>query len=261
MINTDFADEIFSRGSKTIELPKGVSLASAHAHGVTITRVEINREGLVRPKGRYITLETPAISLLDKRDEHVIGIISNAISTLLPKEGKVLVVGVGNHRITADALGPRTVQKIYIAPETSLKTKNLRKVCAIAPSVFAKTGIPLSEMLCALVERLKPVAVLCVDSLMSTETARLGRTIQCTDTGLMPADKTHSKHLTQELLGVPVIAVGIPTLMQTNYGEDFILVPRTLDDAIAQGSALLSSAINRTLYPQFTVSQLAWLSQ
>ncbi len=261
MTNTDFADEIFSRGSKTIELPKGVTLASAHAHGVTITRVEIKRDGLIRPKGRYITLETPAISLLDKNDEHVIGIISNAITTLLPKEGKVLVVGVGNPNITADALGPCTAQKVYIAPTHNLQNHHLRKVCSVSPSVSAKTGIPLTEMLCAIVERTKPAAVLCIDSLMSTETARLGRTIQCTDTGLMPSDKTHAKHITEDVLGVPVIAVGIPTLMQTKYGEDFILVPRTLDEAIAQGSALIAAAINRALYPQFTVSQLAWLAQ
>ena len=110
MRETDLADELFGQPGKTA-LPAGVRVATARQGGVTITRVEIAREGLARPRGRYVTLEVPSVSLLDERDSAVIEAAAAELRPLLPPEGPVLVLGVGNRRVTADALGPRTVQK------------------------------------------------------------------------------------------------------------------------------------------------------
>ena len=187
---TDMADEMF--GTAQGALPAGVRLATAKRGGVTITRVEIAREGLAKPRGRYVTLEMPSVSVLDERDAAVIEVCARELRALLPPKGPVLVLGVGNRRITADALGPRTVQ--------------------------------------------------------------------FSDSGLYPAQVDHTRHLTRDTVGVPVVAAGIPTLMQAQEGADLVVTPRALDSVIAHGAALLACAVNRALQPRLTVQQLCWLT-
>ena len=242
---TDMADEMF--GAAQGALPAGVRLATAKRGGVTITRVEIAREGLAKPRGRYVTLEMPSVSVLDERDA---------------AEGPVLVLGIGNRRVTADALGPRTAQKILVTmgPQHTLPVKGIRPVAAIAPGVSASTGLTLRQLAGAMVEAVRPAALICVDSLCSAEGARLGRSVQFSDTGLYPAQADHAKHLDAAALGVPVIAAGIPTLMDSDEGADLVVTPRALDSVIAHGSALLAGAINRALQPRLSVAQLFWLA-
>ena len=110
---TDMADELYAAPACSA-LPGGVRVATARHDGVTVTRVEIAREGLERPRGRYVTLEVPRVSVLDERDSGVIEQAAAELRALLPPEGPVLVLGVGNRRVTADALGPRTVQKVFV---------------------------------------------------------------------------------------------------------------------------------------------------
>ena len=166
MRETDLADELFGQPGKTA-LPAGVRVATARQGGVTITRVEISREGLARPRGRYVTLEVPSVSLLDERDSAVIEAAAAELRPLLPPEGPVLVLGVGNRRVTADALGPRTVQKVFVTmgPRT-VPVQGIRPVAAVAPGVSAATGLSLQQLAGALVRELRPAALLCVDSLL-----------------------------------------------------------------------------------------------
>jgi len=105
------ADELYAAAA---DLPGGVRTATARRGGVTVTRVEIAREGLEKPRGRYVTLEVPSDSVLDERDAEVIEQAAEELRALVPPEGPVLVLGVGNRRVTADALGPRTTQKIFV---------------------------------------------------------------------------------------------------------------------------------------------------
>lgn len=265
-IVTDMADELFGHGrirtGPGSHLPEGVRLVTARSGGVTVTRVRVTRGGLARPKGRYVTLDTPALSLLDERDEHLIGLAAGELRGLLPPDGPVLVVGVGNRRVTADALGPRTAQKVLVTagPARAVPLEGVRPVYAVAPGVAAATGIPLAQLLAALVQSVRPAAVLCVDSLASAEPERLGRSLQFSDTGLFPADPANARHITADRLGVPVVAAGVPTLCAAREGDDLIVTPRALDSVIAQGSALLAAAINKALQPQFTVAQLCWLA-
>ena len=259
MRTTDMADELF-RGPET-ELPAGVRLATAKRGGVTVTRVEIAREGLARPRGRYVTLEMPSVSVLDERDTDVIETGAAELRALLPPEGPVLVLGIGNRWVTADALGPRTAQKILVTmgPQHTLPVRGIRPVAAVAPGVSAATGLSLQQLAGALVRELRLAALLCVDSLCSAEPERLGRTLQFSDTGLHPAQPDHSRHLDAARLGVPVLAAGIPTLMQAEEGRDLVVTPRDLDGVIAHGAALLGAAINRALQPKLSVAQLCWL--
>ena len=145
MRSTDMADELFGAADA---LPGGVRLATAKRGGVTVTRVEIAREGLARPRGRYVTLEMPSVSVLDERDADVIETCAAELRALLPPEGPVLVLGVGSRRITADALGPRTAQKILVTmgPQHTLPVKGIRPVAAVAPGVSASTGLTLRQL-------------------------------------------------------------------------------------------------------------------
>ena len=245
MRTTDMADELFSGAAQP--LPAGVRLATARHGGVTVTRVEIAREGLSRPRGRYVTLEMPSVSVLDERDAAVIEVCARELRALLPPEGPVLVLGVGNRRITADALGPRTVQRILVTMGAGAAppVRGLRPVAAVAPGVAAATGLSLQQLAAALVGQLCPAAVVCVDSLCSAEGQRLGRTVQFSDTGLYPAQADHTRHLTRDTLGVPVVAAGIPTLMQAQEGADLVVTPRALDSVIAHGAALLADGVKK----------------
>ena len=85
---------------------------------------------------------------------------------------------------------------------------------------------------------------------------------QCrfSDSGLYPAQADHTRHLTRDTLGVPVVAAGIPTLMQAQEGADLVVTPRALDSVIAHGAALLAGSVNRALQPRLTVQQLCWLT-
>lgn len=260
MRTTDMADELFSGAAQP--LPAGVRLATARHGGVTVTRVEVAREGLSRPRGRYVTLEMPSVSVLDERDAAVIEVCARELRALLPPKGPVLVLGVGNRRITADALGPRTVQHILVTMGAGAAppVRGLRPVAAVAPGVAAATGLSLQQLAAALVGQLRPAAVVCVDSLCSAEGQRLGRTVQFSDSGLYPAQTDHTRHLTRDTLGVPVVAAGIPTLMQAQEGADLVVTPRALDSVIAHGAALLAGSVNRALQPRLTVQQLCWLT-
>ena len=260
MRTTDMADELFSGAAQP--LPAGVRLATARHGGVTVTRVEVAREGLSRPRGRYVTLEMPSVSVLDERDAAVIEVCARELRALLPPKGPVLVLGVGNRRITADALGPRTVQHILVTMGAGAAppVRGLRPVAAVAPGVAAATGLSLQQLAAALVGQLRPAAVVCVDSLCSAEGQRLGRTVQFSDTGLYPAQADHTRHLTRDTVGVPVVAAGIPTLMQAQEGADLVVTPRALDSVIAHGAALLAGSVNRALQPRLTVQQLCWLT-
>ena len=183
------------------------------------------------------------------------------LRALVPPEGPVLVLGVGNRRVTADALGPRTTQKIFVTMGAGRPpVQGIRPVAAVAPGVSASTGLSLQQLAGALVREVRPTALICVDSLCSSEPQRLGRTLQFSDTGLCPAQPGSTRHLDAARLGLPVIAAGIPTLMAAQEGKDLVVTPRELDSVIAHGSALLGAAINRALQPRLSIAQLCWLA-
>ena len=135
--------------------------------------------------------------------------------------------------------------------------KQAAKVIGNTVTLFMVGSVVLAA---ALVGQLRPAAVVCVDSLCSAEGQRLGRTVQFSDAGLYPAQADHTRHLTRDTLGVPVVAAGIPTLMQAQEGADLVVTPRALDSVIAHGAALLAGSVNRALQPRLTVQQLCWLT-
>ncbi len=147
-------------------------------------------------------------------------LLSDALNDMLPESGEILVIGLGNRRVTADALGARVVENTLVTrhlrqnvPE-DLKGR-LRSVCAVSPGVLGVTGMETAEMVRGIVEHVRPAAVIAIDALAAMETGRICTTVQITDTGISPGSGVgnHRLGLTPDTLGVPVIAIGVPMVV------------------------------------------------
>lgn len=197
---------------------------------ITVTKVVIFTEKGARimgkPKGTYITLEAPNMSVPDE-DYHreISEVLAKYVAQLLPsdkEEQSVLIVGLGNREITPDALGPDVISNLLITRhiveeygKVALGKDKINKISGIVPGVMAQTGMEASEIVRGIVEETKPDYVIAIDALAARSTRRLNRTIQIADTGIHPGSGVgnHRNGLTQESLGVPVIAIGVPTVV------------------------------------------------
>ena len=195
-----------------------------------ITRVVIETmngaKAMGKPVGTYITLEAPAMALPDE-DYHqeISSELAVQLKEIIPemdKELSILVVGLGNRDVTADALGPNVVDNLTITRhmvkeygKAAYNRKRVHMVSGLIPGVMAKTGMESQEIIKGVVEKTKPDVVVVVDALAARSTRRLNRTIQVTNTGIHPGSGVgnHRNSITRESLGVPVIAIGVPTVV------------------------------------------------
>ena len=238
---------------------------------VSISSRELSRK-MGKPCGNYITLETPPLwnSLLDPQDE--IQAAADCIRELLPAEGSVLVAGLGNRSITPDALGPGVAERIlatrHLSGEMSkqLGLSSLRKTSAIAPGVMGQTGIESAEIISAVTKMIQPSAVIAIDALAAEDYSHLGKTIQISDSGIAPGSGVQNSRfpLSQENLGVPVIAVGVPTVIDAGAffpqsASGAMVTPREVDRMIGHSCKFISLAINKALYPQLSLEEIAFL--
>ena len=253
---------------------------------VKITRIEITSEetaGLIKkPVGRYITVESLPLTdnFRDLRKEALM--IGNEIRQFLP-QGDVLAAGLGNTDITPDALGAKSMRYVlatrHIKGEFARSTglEKLRSVSVISAGVMGQTGIEVSEIVKSLSESVKPSAVIVVDALAAKELSRLGCTVQISDTGIYPGSGVgnHRKGITKENIGVPVIAVGVPTVVDavtlaqdilnrhdiekskiSPRGESMIVTPREIDLLIERAAKLVGMAINCALQSEYDFDTL-----
>lgn len=197
---------------------------------VRVTKVTIDTKNAAKamgkPMGIYVTMEAPAMVEPDE-DYHreISECFAEELLKLLPGDGSeqsVLVVGLGNREVTADALGPRAVDNLlvtrHVVKEYGKVAYNCCKmnlVSALEPGVMAKTGMETAEIVKGVVSETSPDVLIVIDALAARSTKRLNRTIQITNTGIQPGSGVgnHRNALTKETLGVPVIAVGIPTVV------------------------------------------------
>lgn len=267
---------------------KGVKSDRLDLGPATITRIEVlNEEGakaIDRPVGNYITIEMPAFSDDTNMDDDCRTAISVELSRLLPKEGLILVVGLGNDDITPDALGPQAAERIlatrHISGELarSVGLGDLRPVAAVAPGVLGKTGIEVAEILDGMVQQIHPAAVIVIDALASRQLSRLGCTVQLSDTGIRPGSGVGNtrKEISKETIGVPVVSMGVPTVVDAvtlasdllgsdgteairktdQSGRDMMVTPREIDLVIERAAALVALAINCTLHPHLSAQEL-----
>ena len=254
-----------------------------------ISRIRVTNEkgaaALDKPIGSYVTVEVPPLSDDASLDDDMLASVKNEIARMLPSQGLVLVAGLGNTEITPDALGPKTASKViatrHITGEIARAAglTDLRPVCVLAPGVLGQTGIETGEIIKGIVEKVEPAAVIVVDALASRRLARLGCTVQISDAGISPGAGVGNKRkeISRETLGVPVVAVGVPTVVDAATlaydltgkesdneveprGAKMIVTPREIDLLIDRAAQLVSHAINCALQPGVSPDDLLALA-
>lgn len=228
--HTDLAVEATAalRGRRGGEIP-GVRLQEQDDGGVRISRVEVfspdGEQAIGKQQGRYITLDAPDLRQRNlEAQERVQGILTRELRALLDlgddTSASVLVVGLGNAAATPDALGPRVVRRLLITrhlqgyvPEEL--RHQLRPVAAVAPGVLGSTGIETGEIIRGIVNHIRPDRVIAVDALAARSLERIGTSLQLADTGIHPGSGLGTRRvgLNHATLGVPVVAVGVPTVV------------------------------------------------
>lgn len=236
----------------------GVETENAdEGNGINITRVRItNKKGealLGKPQGSYITIEMPSRFYGEQEIyEHMCRTCARELKPLLDKHLKsdndtVLVVGLGNWNITADALGPKVLDSLMITrhlkeyvPEEI--DEGVRPVCAVSPGVLGLTGVETGEIVRGITERVKPSLVIAIDALCSRKLERINTTIQIADTGITPGAGVgnHRKALNEETLGIPVIAIGVPTVVDaaTIAGDSIDMMVEHLKESTDESEEL-----------------------
>lgn len=197
---------------------------------VRVTKVTIDTKNAAKemgkPMGIYVTMEAPGLVEPDE-DYHreISGCLAEELLKLLPgddREQNILVVGLGNREVTADALGPQAVDHLFVTRhiireygKAAYNCRKMNQLSALEPGVMARTGMETAEIVKGVVAETAPDAVIVIDALAARSTRRLNRTIQITNTGIQPGSGVgnHRNALTRESLGVPVIAIGIPTVV------------------------------------------------
>lgn len=222
---------------------EGVIIKEKEENDLKVSLVEVTGEGekvIGKKKGRYLTIEVQGIRQQDSQlQQKVESVFANEFAKFLQqkgisKEAKCLVVGLGNWNVTPDALGPIVCENLLVTRHLfELQPEHVedgyRPVSAIAPGVMGLTGIETSDIIFGVVEKTKPDFVIAIDALASRSIERVNSTIQISDTGIHPGSGVGNKRkeLSQETLGVPVIAIGVPTVVDavsiTSDAIDFIL--------------------------------------
>lgn len=258
---TDLAVEAGVSQQKTYEFER---------NGVRFSRLTVDRavaEHIGKPAGEYITATVPPLSDNDDDLQQKARAIGEELRRLLPPTGMVLVVGLGNEAITPDALGPRTAAGVlatrHIAGEwaRSVGLSELRPCAVMTPGVLGNTGVESGEMVAGVCRTVCPVAIIAVDALAARSVSRLGCTVQLSDTGIAPGSGVGNNRqaLCRETLGIPVIGVGVPTVVDAEViGDDddasgaaMMVTPREIDLVIDRASRLLAMTIHAALQPSY----------
>lgn len=215
-IRTDLAIDYVEEKSKL----KGVKHRTENIEGILVTHVELEKiNALNKKKGKYITLEFDDVTDSSNNDK-VERILTKQLKKMLKlnKDSLGLIVGLGNDKSTPDSLGPLVVNEIVVTNHLYLLNElsdNYRRLSAINPGVMGTTGIETSDIIESIVNKIKPSYLIVIDSLASRSIERLNKTIQITDTGIHPGSGIGNKRkeISFETLGIPVIAIGVPTVV------------------------------------------------
>ena len=282
MLGTDLALEAaqMQAGTAQIESRPGLKVRRRVRGGYAVTHMDLTdpeqARRLERPVGRYITVEL-APYFRRQQDFFAAGArcIAQEIAPLLPAgEGPVLVVGLGNRSLTADAVGPLALGHILVTrhmiramPE---QFGGFSSVAALGAGVLAETGLESGELIAAVAEKLRPRCVLVLDALAARSREKLCAVIQLTDTGLTPGSGVgnHRKAVTSQTLGVPVLAMGLPTVIRAEQlvgedepasGEPLFVTPRDIDQKVRELSRMMAYGVDLALQPQLTVEDITGL--
>jgi len=290
-IRTDLAveaQEVWSESAESQTKLPGVVARDKNIAGFDITTVEItDSEGakaLNKPEGTYITLE---LDKFIRREEGAFNAgaitLAQEISSLinLAPDDTVLVVGLGNKAITADAIGPITAKHTMATRHLVQKLPEdfgmLRRVSILEPGVLGTTGIESAEIIRSVTERIEPAQVIVVDALASRRLKRVCRTVQLSDTGIVPGSGVGNgrQAINRETLGVPVTAIGVPTVVDAatlasdlaeqagspgidfeQFGGGMVVTPKDIDSSVNDFSKFIGYAINLAMHQGLTVDDV-----
>ena len=270
----------------------GMDYRTYHENGLSISRMTVRteraRQALGKEIGTYITVELPSLTDNVSATDGRLQTIGREIRRLLPVNGLLLVAGLGNEAVTPDSLGPKTASRVLatrhltgeIARATGLE--RLRPVAVMRTGVTGQTGIETGEYLLSVVKRIRPNAVIAIDALASRRLERLGCTLQISDTGIAPGAGVgnHRTRINHETLGVPVIAIGVPTVVdvqtlandllgsdfksdriarQARKGKRMVVIPDEIDLLTERAARLIGFSLNAAMQNDFALSDLVAL--
>ena len=288
---TDMAVErrdLYRNANKVEDEIKGIECEEEKLEDITVTRVKItNKEGekaLDRKMGNYITIDVKKIhNITTEKEQKIIDTFSDELTAIIDKHveknDEILIVGLGNLYATPDSLGSKVVQNIEITRHIKIYLpnaidRNTRSVSAITPGVLGTTGIETVEIVKGIVDNIKPKLVIAIDSLCSKNIDRINKSIQISDTGIIPGGGVGNKQaeLSLETPGIPVIGVGVPTVLdaatividtlnscEIDISENevvnkmklnnfnFIVTPKEIDTLIESMTNIVSEGINMSL--------------
>ena len=255
------------------------------AHVTCIDIETLNGErALGKPRGSYITAALPENWMQDNDSIFTTAkTLAAELSPLLPDDGAVLIVGLGNRFITPDAVGPLATENIivtrHLLEQMPDEFSGLRPVCALSTGVLGLTGIETAEIVRGVCQRVHPSAVIAVDALASRSVDRLCRTFQLSDTGITPGGGAFNARLAlnKDSLGVPVIAIGVPTVVDAltltadileqaghpfpSHGkisdkENLLVTPKDIDALVRKSAKVIGYAINLALQGDMTSAEM-----
>lgn len=271
---------------------RGVDYSVEESAGLRVERLHVttDRAGqlLKKPKGTYITIALPPLTDNVRDTDERLMVPAREIRKLLPVHGLVLVAGLGNVEITPDALGPKTASRVlatrHISGEIARSTglDRLRAVAVLNTGVTGQTGIETGELLLGTIQRIRPSALIVIDALASRRLERLGCTLQISDTGISPGAGVgnHRARIDAATMGIPVIAVGVPTVVDamtlafdlleiedekrsvelsravSPQGRAMVVTPKEIDLLVDRAARLISLAINFALQEELETEDL-----
>ncbi len=289
-VRTDLALELKEDISEKSSL-QGVEIEEFQdeEHALLRTHIRVvDKSGeklLGKPIGNYITIESQKLCSDDEEiHEPFVAELHRVLKKLIKNAKRIFVIGLGNRNVTPDALGPYVVDHLYITRHLLREgyVEKAMEIAALSPGVMAQTGIETQTIIKSLCDEIKPDVVICVDALAARETERLNTTIQVCDTGITPGAGVGNRRLSlnEDTLGVPVIAIGVPTVISmpaiimhameglleripnaileqceseiSSYFRDssitsMFVTPKNIDETVNRVSYTISEAINRFL--------------
>ena len=270
----------------------GIISEDVKSGDIEVNRITVKTEQAAqrigRKSGRYSTVFCPGILEADGDTLlQMIDAIAAEIRALLPDgaDATLLIVGLGNTSVTPDALGPMAVSNVVVTrhiKENMLdlyKEFQLGEVAAISPGVLGQTGVESAEIIKGVVGKIQPTAVIAIDALMSRKMSRLAATVQLSDTGITPGSGLNNSRseISEQTIGIPVIAVGMPTVSDPRadrseqdqsryelirqslspYEMNLVVTPKHVDSIIQKAARLLGYSINRAMHPSLTLEDMA----
>ena len=280
------AKELWQEGAKGAGSLPGVRAREGRREGIPVDVVEIlDEEGaraLGKPRGRYVTLTLDgAARRAEGSFAQSVRAVAGELSDLLagvPEGALILVAGLGNRAITPDAVGPLVHENVLVTRHLVDQVPQhfgwMRPVASLAAEVLGNTGVESGELVRAVCEKLSPACVIAVDALASRSVPRLCRTVQLSDTGISPGAGVGNRRqaLDRDSLGVPVVAVGVPTVVEASTlaadllgdaplpqlgAEGHLLVtPKDIDSQVAGLARIIGYGISLALQPGLSIEDL-----